>query len=249
MPLYETTRGAIWAADQRKDGQPPLILVHGAGGSHLDWGAAVRKLGTVALDLHGHGKSPAQGRDSVAEYAADVVALLDVLGLERAVIGGHSMGGAIAQTVALEYPQRVQGLVLVGTGAKLSVHPDILDRVITHQAEVGALLKAWMWSPDAPDALRETGVQQFMAVDPRVVHGDYLACNRFDVRDRIAEISAPTLVIGGTADRMTPLKYSQFLAERIPNAQLVTLEGAGHMMLLEQAESAAAHIQAWLATL
>lgn len=249
MPLYETTRGAIWAADQRKDGYPPLILVHGAGGSHLDWGAAVRKLSTVALDLPAHGKSTAPARDCVTEYAADVVALLDTLGIERAVIAGHSMGGAIAQTLALEYPQRVQGLILVGTGAKLSVHPDILDRVIEHQAEVGALLKAWMWSADAPDALRETGVQQFMMVDPRVVYGDYLACNRFDVRDRIAQISVPTLIIGGTADRMTPLKYSQFLADRIPNAQLVTLEGAGHMMQLEQADSAATHIQAWLAGL
>ncbi len=249
MPLYETPRGAIWAADQRKDGQPPLILIHGAGGSHLDWAGAVRKLGTVALDLPGHGKSTASGRDSVAEYAADVVALLDALGLERAVMGGHSMGGAIAQTLALDYPQRVQGLILVGTGAKLSVHPDILDRVIEHQAEVGALLKAWMWSPDTADEAREIGFQQFMTVDPRVVHGDYLACNRFDVRDRIAQISAPTLIIGGTADRMTPLKYSQFLAERIRNAHMVTLEGAGHMMLLEQPESAAAQIQAWLAAL
>lgn len=246
MPVFETARGDIWAADQRKGHHAPLVLIHGAGGSHLDWSATVRKLGTVGLDLPGHGKSGTSGRDSVADYAADVIALLDAMHIDRAIFAGHSMGGAIAQVLALDYPQRTAGLVLVGTGAKLSVHPDILERVIEHQDEVGALLKTWMWSPDAPDALRETGYKMFMKVDPRVIYGDYVACNRFDVRDRLHEIQAPTLVMGGMADRMTPLKYSQFLAERIAGAQLVTLENAGHMMLLEQPDTAAEHLRAWL---
>ena len=86
---------------------PDLILVHGAGGNHQHWGAAVRNLRSAnvyALDLPGHGRSSGNGRTAIADYAAFVVGFMDALGLQKAVIAGHSMGGAIATTMALELP-------------------------------------------------------------------------------------------------------------------------------------------------
>lgn len=249
MPLIQPA--GIYIADHRKAESPytPTIFVHGAGGSHLDWSAQLRRLpeaNAIVLDLPGHGKSPAPGRTSVKAYAADVIALMDTLDLPQAIIAGQSMGGAIAQTIGLDYADRAAGLILIGTGAKLRVHSDILDRILVNQHEVATLLKDWYWTPDSPDALREATYQQLMAAPAQVIHDDYQACDQFDIRERLSSITAPTLVIGGTRDQMTPLKYSTYLRDSIPNAQLVTIEGGGHMMVLEFPDAVANAVRDWL---
>ncbi len=71
-------------------------------------------------------------------------------------------------------------------------------------------------------------------ISPQVLHDDYVACDNFDVMGRLGEIATPTLVVAGTADRLTPYEYGVYLAEHIPNARLVSVEGGGHMMVLEQ---------------
>jgi len=251
MPLIETTTGSLFFADHRaaESPYPPVVLVHGAGGSHLDWPPQLRRLpkaSVIAVDLPGHGKSPGPGRNSVSAYAADIIALLDLLKIPQAIIAGHSMGGAIAQTMALDHTGRVAGLILVGTGARLRVHPDILQRFLAEPEAIAALFKDWMWGENAPDSLRQTGYEQLLKTPPEVTHGDYHACNVFDVMERLGQITAPTLIIGGTADKMTPLKYAAHLQTHIPNSQLVTVEGGGHMMALEQPELVAQAIQDWL---
>lgn len=250
MPTVEIQSNTIpiniWYADHRRETDPPtLLLIHGAAGSHLDWSAALRKRNALVPDLPGHGKSGGAGHDSVAAYAADMVAFMDRMGLDRAIIAGHSMGGAIAQTMALDFPDRVRGLILIGTGAYLPVNPEIL-RVKDAQAEVGALLKKWMWAKSVPETIRQRGFELFMQTPADVTYGDYVACDTFDVRTRLPEISAPTLVIGGTADKMTPLAYSESLADAVPNATLVTIPDGGHMMALEQPERVADAVDTWL---
>jgi len=83
-------------------------------------------------------------------------------------------------------------------------------------------------------------------VNPRVVWGDFAACDRFDIRERVGEITAPTLVITGSEDRMTPPKFGQWLAERIPGARFVLVEGAGHMVMLEKPDQVASAVREWL---
>lgn len=255
MPHIQTNAGELYYAGPKPPLQvdsPPLLLVHAAGGTRLDWPPGLRRLPdatVLALDLPGHGKSPGPGRDSIDAYAEVVIALLDALQLQRVIVAGHSMGGAIAQTLALAHPERVAGLVLIGTGAKLGVHPDILERVIPAQAEVGRLLHDWMWGDSTPAELRDRGYELFMTIPPEVIHGDYAACNAFDIRHRLGEINAPALIIGGTADRMTPHKFSAYLAEHIRDSRLVTVEGGGHLMMLEQPDAVAGAIRDWLAAL
>lgn len=224
----------------------PVLLIHGAGGNHLVWPAALRRLpgaAVYALDLPGHGRSSGAGRERVEEYACDVVSLMDGLGLAQAVLVGHSMGGAVAQMVALEYPERVAGLALVGTGARLRVAPAILEGIEENFVQVVSLLDAWGWGAGADPRLVAAGRRMMLRAEPRVLLGDFRACDHFDVRERVGEIRAPTAVITGAEDVMTPPKYGQWLAERIPGAHFVLVPGAGHMVMLERPAEVAAAIQ------
>ena len=108
---------------------PPLVLVHGAGGNLMHWPGELRRLPghtVYALDLPGHGKSGGAGRAEIGAYAEVVRGFAEALGLVPFVLAGHSMGGAIALEFALRYPARLAGLILVGTGARLRVAPEIL---------------------------------------------------------------------------------------------------------------------------
>lgn len=251
MPLIQTARAAIWYADQRKatSAFPLIVLVHGAGSTHLDWPRELRRLPGVSLvapDLPGHGRSPLPGRQSIPDYTADVIALLDALRSERVILVGHSMGSAIAMTAALDYPDRIAGLILLGASARLGVHPDILNNVLTDKSKAASLVAQWYWGPAAVDQMQPVSYARLMAVDSTVLHGDYVACNAFDIRPRLAEIRQPALIIGGTDDRLTPFKYSQSLREGLPDAELVRIDGGGHMMMLEQPAAVASAIQRWL---
>jgi len=230
--------------------QPPVVLIHGAGGSHLDWAPELRRLPggrVIALDLPGHGKSSAPGRDRIDAYARDVIALLDALAIPRAVLVGHSMGGAIAQQVALDWPERVARLALLGTGSKLPVDPALPQRLLEAPVSTLDWLVERAWHAGAPPELKARGRALFEATPRAVVRDDYLACQAFDVRDRLEQIAAPTLVIGAEEDRMVPLKFSRTLAERIPGARLVVIAGAGHMFPLEQPQQVASTLEQWLA--
>jgi pimeloyl-ACP methyl ester carboxylesterase len=253
MPEITTQTCTVYFADHRNDDSPypPVILVHGAGGSRLDWSPQLRRepsLNLVAVDLPGHGKSPGEGRNHVAEYAADIAGLIDALEWPKAIIVGHSMGGAIAQTMALDTATKVAGIILVGTGAKLPVNPDIINRVVDEPEVVFGLFKKWLWGKNVSDDMRELGYQRLMETAPEITQGDYAACDKFDVRQRLGEIAVPTLVIGGTDDKMTPYKFSVYLQEQIINASLATVEEAGHMMALEQPEMVVEAVMNWLKT-
>jgi pimeloyl-ACP methyl ester carboxylesterase len=229
---------------------PHLILLHGAGGSHQHWGAAIRNLhnaNVYALDLPGHGRSIGKGRAAIADYAFFVIELMDALGLKQAALAGHSMGGATAMTAALNYPQRVAGLVLVGTGARLRVLPKILEGTLNDFENTVELICQYAYAPQAPRALVYRGQQQMLQVAPHTMHDDFMACNAFDVMERLAEISCPTLIVCGTQDALTPPKYSRFLAERIAGSELVLVEGGGHMVMVEKANEVAEAIASALA--
>lgn len=231
-------------------GGPTLVLVHGAGGSRLLWPPQLRRLpgATVyTLDLPGHGRSDGPACDTIAGYAQAIVAFLDESGIERAVIAGHSMGGAIALTLALDYAERVAGLVLVATGARLRVAPAILESIRGDFEAAIELVSRAIWAPTADPTLVERGRQTLLEAGPDVLVSDLTACDRFDVMERLGEIAVPTLVVAGSADLLTPLKYAHFLAEHIPNARCEVLEGAGHMLMLERPAEVARAVRGFLA--
>jgi len=218
---------------------PPLILIHGAGGTHLYWPPELRRLPdyrVLAMDLPGHGKSNGHGRQSINEYSDSVMEWLDTLDIYSAVFIGHSMGSAIVMTIALEYPERVLALGLVGAGARLRVSPQFLDGVAneaTFYTTVENIVRL-SFSPSSSDRLLELASQRMIKTRSSVLHGDFLACDAFDETARISLINQPTLVLCGIDDQMTPMRYSQFLIDHIPNAVMEAVPNAGHMVMLEK---------------
>jgi pimeloyl-ACP methyl ester carboxylesterase len=188
-------------------------------------------------------------RKSIEDYASDLRAFLDALGLDRVVLVGHSMGGAIAQTLTLSEPERVSGLVLLGTGARLRVAPEFLEGIRIQFEQTVSLIDEWLWSPDTDSDLREKGKQMMIQAGPQVLLGDFQACDQFDVRDQVGNIVAPTLVLTGTEDRMTPARFGQWLADQISFARFVLIEGAGHMLMLERPLEIADQVGSFLAEL
>lgn len=249
MPMVATERGNIHYKDYRKTDslRAPLLLIHGAGGDYLDWSIKLR-LGAeaIAIDLMGHGKSDPSGRTTIADYAQDVIAFMDALNLPQAIIAGHSMGGAIAQMMALTYPERVRALVLLGTSAYFTVNPQILAGLLSNPEETARLIVKWEWAKDVSEALKEQGVKKLLQVPAQVTHGDYVACQQFDVRERLHEITSPTLILAGDSDKMAPLNLSETLHQGIVGSELVVIKGGGHMFHLEQPEAVNEQIIRWI---
>jgi pimeloyl-ACP methyl ester carboxylesterase len=163
------------------------------------------------------------------------------LKIPAAVIVGHSMGGAVALTLALKYPSQVLGLGLIGCGSKLRVSQILLEAVgnpNTFEAAVDMVNKN-CFSSETPQNLLELSRQYMLGMRPPVLSGDFLACNEFDVTSQLEKINVPTLIICGAEDRMMPVKFSELLQNGIANSQLHILENAGHMVMLEQPDAVA----------
>jgi pimeloyl-ACP methyl ester carboxylesterase len=138
---------------------PPLVLIHGAGGTHLYWPPEIRRLPgycVYAIDLPGHGKSEfCDGQQTIGEYARYLVQWLESIQLRRAVLVGHSMGSAIALSLAIHHPEYVIGLGLISGGARLRVHPDLLNYAadMTTYLKAADLLASCSFSPNASPRL------------------------------------------------------------------------------------------------
>ncbi len=231
-----------------------LILVHGSGGDHSHWPESLLSMPGIrvhGVDLPGHGISGGHARDSVDAYADVVAGLVEALkSPPKTVVAGHSLGGAIALTLALRQPDWLAGIILVGTGARLRVAPAILDGLIGDDPGAAVdTLTDMAFGPDAPEETVERIRSGWHRIDPLVTHADLSACDRFDVMNRLGEIRVPALVIAGTDDRLTPLKYGQYLHDHIPGSRMAVIDEAGHNMALERPSKIASEVAAFFRAL
>ena len=237
-----------------KPTRPPLVLIHGAGGDHLSWPSEIRGLSDTrvfALDLPGHGKSTGLGCQSVDDYADSVVDFMDAISLSRAVFVGHAMGGAIALTLALDHPERVTGISLISSGPRLPVPLSILDNAsnpATFLLAVQSFQELMHVSPAASNLKNQT-LNKLSSIRQTLFHGDLSACDQFDVSLRVESIKTLALVVCGTEDKLTPQHFSESLARQIPNAALQTIDGAGHLVMLEQPHRVAGLLRVFLMTI
>jgi pimeloyl-ACP methyl ester carboxylesterase len=218
---------------------PVIVLLHGLGGDNLAWPVEVRCLpgyDVFTPDLPGHGNSKGPGMQSVNDYAERIVEFLDAINVWRAIFVGHSMGGAIALTLAYQHPERTAGLALISCGQRLPVPRNILDNAVSSTTFPSAIqsLQELMVGPGTSPRLAEQNRKRLLQLRPSLVSGDLKACDQYDVTDRLASIKTPSLVISGTEDKLTPPRFSTILAAHIHAAALQTFDAAGHLLPLEQ---------------
>jgi len=216
---------------------PPLIMIHGAAGGQYVW-LQQRQMATaqvITLDLPGHGGSqPAPATVDIGRYAELVAAFATALGHERFIPVGHSMGGAVALTLALEHATRIEALVLISTGARLAVSDFVFAAIDTSFEQLGDLMAQTAYAPQTDRALVARFTTGPLQVSRDLARADFEACTRFDVRQRLGEIAAPTLLIAGAQDQLVGAGRTAQLAAGIVDCQLHTIEDAGHMVMQEQ---------------
>lgn len=222
----------------------PLLCVHGSGGTHEVWKGQLGRLASerpvVALDLSGHGDSEDfdadSGWESLSAYADDVLAVAEET--DAGVLVGNSLGGAVSLQLAVERDHDFAALVLAGTGAKLPVLDDLLrwleddfDRAVEFLHGPDRLFH------DADSRYVELSAERMTEVGQRVTRRDFLSCHEFDLRDRLGEIGVPALAVVGEHDKLTPPEYHEVLADRIPDARFREIEGAAHLVMLEEPDA------------
>ncbi|MDE2058637.1 MAG: alpha/beta hydrolase [candidate division NC10 bacterium] len=253
MPYVQVGRARIHFIEQELSPAshlPPILFIHGAGGSHQVWLQQFRALGrrrrVIAVDLPGHGDSEGSGADRIEAYRDVVAEFITALGLNRTVMVGHSMGGAITQSIALAQPRLLAAIVLVGTGAKLRVHPKIFAGLQDDATGTVELMSEWGRAPGASAELLKRDAEAMLRTSVSVIEGDLRACDVFDLTEQVKAITLPTLVICGTDDLMTPPKYAEYLHRQINQSQLAAIRAAGHMVMLEKPDEVSESIEAFL---
>jgi pimeloyl-ACP methyl ester carboxylesterase len=234
------------------EGREVVLFIHGAGGGEFTWsyqkGFFKRQFDPIIVELPGHGKSEGEGEQEIGRYAEHVYAFLKAKGLLKVSLVGHSMGGAIVQTLALTHPELIHKIVLVGTGARLRVYPGILNGIKDHFEESVPKIVRFAFSRKASMDLIVKGTSNLMRCRPEVLYGDFLACDRFDLMKEVDKIDLPTLILSGEEDEMTPVKYSQFLHGRIKGSKMDILPDAGHMVMMESPQVFNEKVQKFIAT-
>jgi 3-oxoadipate enol-lactonase len=226
---------------------PPVLLVQGLGYARWGWEPVVGRLEgefrVVSFDNRGIGESDVPpGPYTAAELAADAVAVLDAAGVARAHVVGASLGGMVAQELALAHPERVDRLVLVCTtpgGAGAFPMPEPTLRLLAEAASLAPedalrrfvenAMVARGWLVDELYARRLASPP-----DPVGWQAQAAAGVMFDAFDRIGAIGAPTLVVHGTDDNVVDPRNAELLAARIPGARLELVSGTGHLLFWEQ---------------
>lgn len=241
----------------------PVVFIHGFPFSHAMWSAQLGSLGRgrrlIAYDLRGHGRTPpGDGLCTIELLVDDLLRLLDFLRVERAVLCGLSMGGYVALRAAERAPERVRGLILADTRAEADGNPAKILRSAAMKAiaekGMGPFAEEFAKNLFSPASAGKPCVEQIKALmranPPLGARGALLAlASRLDATEWLSRIKAPTLVVVGADDTLTPPALSEALAKAIPRARLVVVPDAGHLSPVENPEAFDRAAEAFLSSL
>ncbi|WP_316767302.1 alpha/beta fold hydrolase [Streptomyces sasae] len=243
MPQLEVDGAALTYDDEgpRDGAAAPLVFIHGWTANRHRWDHQIAHFAghrrVIRLDLRGHGESTGAGVRTVAELAQDVVALLGHLEVNRFVPVGHSMGGMISQTLALAHPERVERMVLVNSIGRMTYSRGrgllmAASTLVPYKMFVATNIQR-AFAPGHPrEEIREY-IRASAATPREVVMTLYGAMRAFDVLDRAAEITAPTLMVHGYHDIQLPVGQMLRMAKAYPDAEVRIID-AGHELPVER---------------
>jgi pimeloyl-ACP methyl ester carboxylesterase len=236
----EALRSAIAA------GGPVVLFLHGAELDHSCWLLQSRWFGhhgfiVLAPDLPGHGKSGGEPLESIEDLADWARAFLDALGVKAADIVGHSMGSLIALEFIARHPERARRAALIGSAIPMPVAPALLEAARDDEPRAADMINAWSYGYGQTGGSPMPGMwllgmnKRLMARQPKgTFHRDLSACNAYArTIGELAGITAPTLFISGSQDKMTSPKLARMMQEKIPGARQTLIEGGGHALLAE----------------
>jgi pimeloyl-ACP methyl ester carboxylesterase len=222
-----------------------IFWVHGSGytqDSFREQVAAFPDSDAVSLPGHPHG-DPLTTIGDMAEWLGKYIRWA---GKGPAIVGGNSLGGAIAMEWALRFPDDAAGLILIGTGARGRVSPPLVDN--EWPASIPKLVD-FALSANASHELRRRAEEWHHTVGQKATRADYAACNVFDEMDRLPDIHVPTLIVVGGEDRLTLPKFSRYLHEHIAGSELLEVPGAGHVVMAERSDVVNPTIEAFVASI
>jgi len=245
MEIIVVDGQALNVVEQGNPDGPALVFANSLGTDHRVWDRVVpaftADFRVIRYDKRGHGLSDAPTGDyTIAEHTADLIGILDAKGISKAAVAGVSVGGLIAQSLALTATERVSALILSNTAAKIGTAESWAERIAALESGgiasiADAILDRW-FSPDffahRADELR--GWRNMLLRTPLAGYrGTCAAIRDADFRDRVGTVAVPTLCIGGRHDGSTPPEAVQALADAIPGARFVLIEEAGHLPCVE----------------
>ena len=252
MPIVQAN-GININYEERGEGDP-LILIMGLGadGSFWELHAEVyeKHFRCILMDNRGAGLSDkSEGPYTTDMMADDTVGLMDALGIEKARVAGISMGGAIAQSLALRHPEKVQSMVLVSTWARCDTYAKVVFehfkkmRAVADPGDFMELLHLWIFAADYTEANHADLIQGQQdardAENPMPQHAfdaQCDACITHDTLDELDKIQVPTLITIGTADIFTPYNFSEAIHNGIEGSEMFVLERVGHAHHWEKLE-------------
>jgi len=243
----------------------PLVGIHGFGGDKETWlfmaALVSRARGVVGIDLPGHGRSDdvSEARASIRHHAEAVLRTLDHAGVERAIVCGNSMGGGVALRLAASWPDRIAGLVLVGSvgrdihtgGARAWATGE--NPLIPHEQDIDRFMALALERPPPVGraVIRYVVTKRARRAEAlhRLFRGFVLAGGDAGVPSDVAAIACPALVIHGEQDRIIDKRTSEDLTLALPRAELVVMRGVGHVPQLEAPRATSRLIEAFASTL
>ena len=241
--VFATTGGTEFDA-----ARPAIVFLHGAGFDRTAWRLQTRWFAhhgrsVLAVDFPAHGRSEGPALDSIAAMADWTARLIEAAGLKQAALVGHSMGALVALDCAARHPEKVRALGLCGVAVDMPVHPEMLESAKADTLKVQELMTFWgmgnalhkggMVSPGL--WLRRESLAVLAGNEPGVIHTDLAACNAYkEAPQRAAAVTAPTVLVLGDGDLMTPAAKGKALAAAIAGSKTVVIPNCGHFMMVER---------------
>ena len=240
MPFLTYKEKKIFYQIKGNETEKAIIFIHGSGGNSNLWKHQLNDLdinfSRIAIDLPSHTQSDKFSELSLELYVDVLNVLIDSLKLKEVILAGQSLGGAVIQSYYFKYPEKVSALVLIGTGARLRVLPltfEILKgdfQSFLNSSPMGAFYRK------TSKEITDYYIKESSKTEREVFYDDFSICDKFDVMDKMSLIKIPCLIICGKDDKMTPPKYAMYFNDKIERSELILIDKAGHLVMLEKPE-------------